>query len=204
VDQPRRFRFALALTLLALAGVVFLARDLWLRALGGALVHDEGAGKAEVAVVLAGDGWGYRLTKGAELARQGYVGRVLVSGPEGFYGINEADAAIRFAVGKGYPADWFVPVYHTAQSTRDEAAALLDALKQRHIHSMLLVTSNYHTGRVRRIFTDVERRRGGGPEVRTVASADRFFSVAGWWRSREGRKTVFLEWTKTLTAVFGI
>jgi len=204
VGERRGFRFQSALILLLLVAVVYLARDVWLGALGGALVHDEGAGKAEIAVVLAGDYWGYRLTKGAELVRQGYVPLVLVSGPPGFYGVNEADAAIHFAIVKGYPAQWFIPVYHTALSTREEATAILDALKQRNIHSALLVTSNYHSARALRIFRDKERQRGGGPDLRMVASADRFFSAAGWWHNREGRKTAFMEWTKTLASVFGI
>jgi len=192
------------LALVILAGVAWLARDVWLTALGEALIHDDGAGKAEIAVVLAGDNWGYRLTKAAELAKQGYVPRVLVSGPAGFYDVNEADAAIHFAIGKGYPAEWFIPLYHTARSTRDEAVTVLDALKQRNIHSFLLVTSNYHSARARRIFLNAERQRGGGPELRVVASGDRDFSAANWWRNREGQKIGFMEWTKTLTSLFGI
>jgi uncharacterized SAM-binding protein YcdF (DUF218 family) len=190
--------------LLACGAVVFLARDVWLGALGTVLVHDDGAGKAEIAVVLAGDPWGHRLIKGAELVRQGYVPLVLVSGPPGYYGINEADAAIRFATGKGYPAEWFIPLHHTALSTREEAGAILDALKQRNIHSFLLVTSNYHTARARRIYLNAERQRGGGPDLRVVASGDQFFTAASWWHNREGQKTVLMEWTKTLTSMFGI
>jgi uncharacterized SAM-binding protein YcdF (DUF218 family) len=205
VVPRRRLRFKLALGFLLLAAVVYLARDLWLAVLGNALVHDDGAAKAEIAVVLAGDPFGYRTIKGAELARQGYVPLVLVSGPaDGFYGINEADAAIRFALGKGYPAECFIPLYHTGLSTREEAVAVLDALKQRNIHSFLLVTSDYHTARARRIFLAAERQRGGGPDLRMVASPDRYFSAADWWRNREGRKMAFLEWVKTLTAEFGI
>jgi uncharacterized SAM-binding protein YcdF (DUF218 family) len=200
----RSFLLKFALVLLLLVAVLFLARDLWLGALGEALVHDDGAGKAEIAVVLAGDYAGQRLIKGAELVRQGYVPRVLVSGPPGFYGVNEADAAIQFAVAKGYPAEWFIPVRHSALSTREEATAVLDDLKQRNIHSFLLVTSNYHTARSRRIFLNAEHRRGGGPDMRTVASGDQYFSARGWWHNREGRKTVFLEWTKILTSAFGI
>ena len=202
--ERRRFRFQFALVLLLLAAAAFLARDVWLAALGRGLVHDDGPAKAEIAVVLAGEPWGYRLTRGAELARQGYVPRVLVSGPPGLYGINEADAAIRFAIVRGYPAEWFIPLYHTGLSTREEAVAVLDALKLRNIRSVLLVTSDYHTARARRIFRDVESQRGGGPDLRVVAAGDRFFSVAGCWRNREGRKTAFLEWTKTLSSVFGI
>ena len=198
-----RFQFVL-LALLLLLAVMYLARDVWLGALGSALVHDEGAGKAEIAVVLAGDSWGYRLTKAAELVRQGFVPLVLVSGPPAFYDVNEADAAIHFAIGKGYPAEWFVPVYHAALSTREEATAVLDALRQRNIHSALLVTSDYHSARAGRIFRDVERQQGGGPVLRVVASRDRFFSASNWWHNREGRKIAFMEWTKTLASAFGI
>jgi uncharacterized SAM-binding protein YcdF (DUF218 family) len=204
VAERRAFRFKSALVVLLLGAVVFLARDVWLSALGSALVHDDGPAKAEIAVVLAGDSWGYRLTKAADLVRQGYVPRVLVSGPPGYYDVNEADAAIHFAIARGYPAEWFIPLHHTAHSTREEALAVLDALKQRKIHSFLLVTSNYHTARARRIFLHVERQRGGGPALRTVASGDRFFNTANWWRYREGRKIAFMEWSKTLTAVLGI
>ena len=204
MGERRGFRFQFVLLLLLLVVVVYLARDVWLGALGSALVHDEGAGKAEIAVVLAGDSWGYRLTKGAELVRQGYVPLVLVSGPPAFYDVNEADAAIHFAMVRGYPAEWFIPLYHTAMSTREEATAVLDALQQRHIHSALLVTSDYHSARARRIFLAAERQRGGGPNLRMVASRDRFFSAAGWWHNREGQKTAFMEWSKTVATVFGL
>ena len=200
----RSFLFKSVLVLLFLAVAAFLARDVWLGAIGRTLVHDDGACKAEIAVVLAGDYWGHRLFKGAELVRQGYAPLVLVSGPPGFYGVNEADAAIQFAVGKGYPAEWFVPLRHTALSTREEAIVVLDALKQRNIHSFLLVTSNYHTARARRIYLKAEHERGGGPELRVVASGDQFFNAGDWWHNRESRKTVLLEWTKTVTSAFGI
>ena len=200
---PGKFAIVL-LALLILAAVAFLARDVWLAALGNALIHDDGPGKAGIAVVLAGDQWGNRIIKGAELARQGYVPLVLVSGPPGMYDINEADAAIQFAIRKGYPAEWFIPLRHKALSTREEAVAVLDALKQRDIRSFLLVTGNYHTARARRIFLSAERKRGGGPDLRVVAAEDRYFSAATWWHSREGRKIGFMEWTKTLTSPFGI
>jgi uncharacterized SAM-binding protein YcdF (DUF218 family) len=204
VVERRSFRFKIALGLVLLGAVVFLARDVWLGALGAALVHDDGAAPAEIAVVLAGDTWGLRLRKGAELVKRGYVPRVLISGPPGFYGLNQADAAIQFATGEGYPAEWFIPLHHTALSTREEAGAVLDALKQRNIHSFLLVTSSYHTARARRIYLNAERQRGGGPNLRVVASGDRYFTATNWWHYREGRKIAFMEWAKTLTSVFGI
>ena len=193
-----------SLLILALVVVGFVTRDWWLSAVGRGLVHDDGPAKADIAVVLGGDYTGLRLVAAAELVRHGWVPRVLVSGPPGIYGVNEAVAAIRYGVEKGYPAEWFIASPHTALSTRDEAVAILAALKARQIHKFLLVTSDYHTGRARRIFLAQERAMGGGPEFRMVAAPDENFTPGGWWRNREGRKTVFLEWTKTVTGVFGI
>src|ERR1039457_2804481 len=87
------------------------------------------------------------------------------------YDINEADAAIQFAIHKGYPAQWFIPLYHTALSTREEAVPVLDALKQRNIHSFLLVTSDYHTARARRIYLSVAAGRICGRSPRATSSS---------------------------------
>ena len=199
-----RVHLKLALSLLALLLVLFLARNVWLSALGSALVHDDGPAQADIALVLAGDSFGHRLSRGAEMVKQGYVPRVLVSGPAGFYGANEADAAIGWAVRKGYPAEWFVAVPHTATSTRTEAGVMLSEMRRRNIHSFLLVTSNFHTGRARRIYLRAEREMGGGPSFRVVASSDEYFSPDSWWHSRDGRKTALLEWIKTVTSLLGI
>jgi uncharacterized SAM-binding protein YcdF (DUF218 family) len=204
VGQRRSFRLKFTVALLLLLLILFLSRAVWLAALGSALVHDDGPGKADAAVVLAGDYWGYRMARGAELVKQGYVPRVLVSGPPGFYGVNESEAAIRWAVQQGYPAEWFVGVPNEANSTRDEAAAFLPYLQQHNIHSFLIVTSNYHTARARRIFQKTERAMGGGPDFRVVASADKYYSPESWWQSREGRKIAFMEWSKTIATALGI
>jgi uncharacterized SAM-binding protein YcdF (DUF218 family) len=192
-----------ALVFLLLCVVVYLARELWLPWFGSALIHEDGPAKADIAVVLAGDVWGNRILRGAELVKEGYVPAVLVSGPPGFYGLNEADAAIRFAVSKGCRPEWFIPFHHEAFSTRDEAAVTLDELRRRNVHSFLLVTSDYHTARARRIFLALERANGGGPTLRTVAAPDRFFRAAAWWHSREAQKIVLLEWMKTVATATG-
>ena len=77
-------------------------------------------------------------------------------------------------------------------------------MRRRSIHSFLLVTSDYHTARARRLFLAAERDRGGGPDMRVVAAPDQFFNSGSWWRNREGRKTAFLEWIKTAAVALGI
>jgi len=195
-------RRVLVLAVILLA-ILTLTGWLWLPAIAGVLVHDEGPGKADMAVVLAGDQWGYRITKAAELVKQGFVPAVLVSGPE-YYALHESDAAIDFAVKRGYPAQWFIAAPNSSLSTRDEARALLAEMQRRNVRSFLLVTSDYHTARSARIYRAAERALGGGPEMRVVAAPDKYFSRAGWWKSRQGLKTVFLEWCKTVATVAGM
>jgi uncharacterized SAM-binding protein YcdF (DUF218 family) len=204
VASRPRFLLKSLIVLAALAALLLACAGLWLPAMGRALVFDEGPAKADIAVVLAGDYSGARVTRGADLVRQGYVPNAIVSGPPGFYGVNEADAAIQFVTRQGCPAEWFIPLKHSALSTHDEAEVVLDELRRRGVHSFLLVTSSFHTRRARRIFLAAEKARGGGPAMRVVSTPDREYDPASWWHTRQGRKTAFLEWTKTVTSVFGI
>jgi uncharacterized SAM-binding protein YcdF (DUF218 family) len=172
----------------------------WLAALGKCLVRDQGPARADIAVVLAGDFYGNRIVRAAELVKQGYVPNVLVSGPNMLYGFYECDLAIPFAVKHGYPESWFIRAPNEALSTREEAAAILPDLRRRGVHRYLLVTSDYHTARAARIY------RAAAPDLdmRVVAAPGEYFRADGWWRNREGRKIFVVEWLKTVANVFGM
>jgi uncharacterized SAM-binding protein YcdF (DUF218 family) len=190
--------------LLVAALAVYLCHDYWLAAIGRLLVHDEGPAKAEIAVVLAGDGYGHRIEKAAELVRQGYVPLVLVDGTDDNYGYLESDMAITFITREGFPASWFIGLRCPTNSTQEEAGLVLAELQRRNIHSFLLVTSDYHTGRASRIFHSLERRGSYAPAMRVVAAHDEFFRASDWWRSRQGRKIALIEWVKTISTAVGL
>ena len=154
--------------------------------------------KADIAVVLAGDGYGQRILKGGELVREGYVPVAIVSGPLGFYDTPECDFAIAFAVRHGYPESYFQHFHGTLHSTEDEAVGIMAELKKRGVKSILLVTTGYHTRRAGGIF---ERHRDG-IEVHVVAAPDKE-TDNGWYTNREGRKKIVIEWLKTVTGPFG-
>jgi uncharacterized SAM-binding protein YcdF (DUF218 family) len=205
VASGRRARLLqIFLAVLLIAGIAALSREWWLRAIGHALIRDDGPAKADIAVVLAGDYWGNRIVKGGELVRLGYVPAALVSGPSGFYGQHECDPAIAYAVRQGFPAEWFVPFPNNARSTQEEASAILPELLRRNTHRVLLVTSDYHTRRALRIFRATESRMGGRIDIRAVAAPDEEFHPDSWWQSRQGQKVAFMEWTKTLAEVVGL
>jgi uncharacterized SAM-binding protein YcdF (DUF218 family) len=191
---------SLALAVILLL-VLFLTRAVWLPVFGYALIHNDGPAKADIAVVPAGDSYGHRILKAAELVRAGYVPQVLVSGPGGLYETHETDLAIPFVVRRGYPAEWFIALPNSSHSTTEEATAIIGELKRRQIHSFLLVTSTFHSGRATRTYRAL---LNGAAQFRTVTSEDEYFHADSWWKTRESRKTVLSEWMKSVAAVLGI
>jgi uncharacterized SAM-binding protein YcdF (DUF218 family) len=204
VARPRFLRLKLLAACLLLAAAAILSHSLWLPLLGYGLIHDDGPAKADIAVVLAGDQVGHRIEKAAELIRQGYVPAALISGAPGFYGLHECEFEIAYAIRLGFPPQWFIALPHSALNTRDEALVVLAELRRRNVRSFLLVTSDYHTARARRIFLAAGRAMAGVPAMRMVAAPDEFFRPDSWWRNREGQKTVFFEWSKTVATALGI
>ena len=187
---------ALIVGSVAAVGLVF--HNQALGAIGGYLVHEQAPQKADLALVLGGDGSGRRILRAAELVRQGYTPVVLVSGPGGAYGLHECELAIAFAVRAGYPESYFRHMEHDGHSTRDEAHTAAPIFREMGAHTVLLVTSDYHTRRAGDVFRSV------APDIRyvVIGSPDEYFSAGGWWRDREGRKIALLEWTKTVANWF--
>lgn len=185
---------------LAAALIVVASAQLWLPLVGRALVQAGPPRKADIAVVPAGDFRGKRILEAAQLVREGFVPRVLVSGPGGNYGAHECDLAIPFAVKEGYPERYFAHAPNDARSTREEAGWMAAELGRLGVKSYILVTSDYHTRRAGAMFRDASPRM----KVYVVAAPNAEFDLRTWWQQREGRKAVAAEWAKTLTGPFGI
>lgn len=172
-----------------------------LRGIGNYLVESEGPVKADAILVLAGDSRGQRVRTAGELVASGYAPVALVSGPMEIYGVNEADLAVRYAVRQGFPAAHFEAVHVRALSTLEEAQAFAPVLRQRNVRKLLLITSNYHTRRAAAVF---RRVLGPNVEVRSVAAPDKFFDPESWWQNREGQKTLFYEYSKSIADRLGM
>jgi uncharacterized SAM-binding protein YcdF (DUF218 family) len=199
VKQPRRVVVSgIVVLLAALSLYAFSGRILW--SLGAMLDRGEPPQKADMIVVLGGDARGNRILKAAELVREGYAPKVLVSGVDDVYGHHESDLAIDFAVRHNYPRDEFIAFRYPALNTTDEARADVAELRKLGVHKYLLVTSAYHTGRASRVF----RREGAGFEMHAVSVPDRYWQNGEWWKNREGRKIWFYEFLKTIADYFRI
>jgi uncharacterized SAM-binding protein YcdF (DUF218 family) len=186
--------------LAALCVILYASREAIFTSLGSYLVLTDPPAQAEVALVLGGDGYGTRILKGCELVRTGVVKKSFVSGSMAFYGSTEPKLAIQFAATKGCPAEYFEPVEGSPDSTRDEAKLVAPELRRRGVSDLVLVTSNFHTRRAGKIFREVLP----GVRVHVVAAVDPYFSPDTWWKTRQGRKTFFFEWVKTITERMGM
>jgi uncharacterized SAM-binding protein YcdF (DUF218 family) len=196
--NAKRTRWLVLLGLVILILVVFSNQILW--GLGSMLVDAGAPQKADAIVVLGGDWAGNRILKGAQLLHEGYAPRLLSSGGGRMYGTFECDLAIAYAAAKGYPSDSMIPVHYAAVSTVDESRADVRELRKLGVHSVLLVTSEFHTGRAGRIF----RREAAGMEVHVVEAATPGWSGGYWWKQREGQKIWLTEFEKTIADYLGI
>jgi uncharacterized SAM-binding protein YcdF (DUF218 family) len=188
-----------AIPVLALV-FVLLTHGMWLRLLGDFLVRGQEPFKADIIVVLGGDDRGNRILKAAELMRQGYAPKILVSAPYCCYGHIESDVAIPFAIRHGYPPDWFVSLSIKGTSTVEEAKEIVRELDRQGIGRFVIVTSNYHTRRAAAIY----RGLVSGDRFRVVAAPDWAFRPEDWWQNREGQKQAFFEWAKTMANWAGL
>jgi uncharacterized SAM-binding protein YcdF (DUF218 family) len=196
-----RRRIVAGLIVIAAAVVIGAASaEMWLPYVGLYLKKSGPPKKADIALVLAGDYYGKRLLEGAQLVKDGYVPRVLVSGPAGHYGFHECDLAIPYGVKQGFPESFFVHGENEAHSTREEAHEMTAQLRKLGVKSFILVTSDYHTRRAGWML----RKEAPEMQVYVVAAPDADWELRTWWQNREGQKAVVTEWLKSLTAPFGI
>jgi uncharacterized SAM-binding protein YcdF (DUF218 family) len=189
----RIFR-ASALILAVTVVLLLIFHSAVLAALGHFLVKAGPPEKADIIIVLAGDGFGHRILTAGELVKQGYASKAMISGPDGNYGVYECDLAIPFAVRAGDPESLFTHFEHHGRSTVEEAEFIVKALRESGVKRVILVTSNFHTRRAGNIF------RRTAPEIRffVVAAPDQNFKPDDWWHTRESSKTFAMEWMKTV------
>ena len=131
-----------ACTLVAVVVSAVLVREskVWLR-------EESMPGQADYLVVLGGES-GQRVIGAAELYHAGVAPRVFVSG-EG-----DCRLIVRRLVMAGVPADH---IDHECESgnTMENALMTRQALTGKSVHSAVLVTSWYHTGRALKVFRQV-------------------------------------------------
>ena len=154
--RPRTRSVSVILLILALAGstVAYLLRGPLLSRLGGALVVADPLEKADAAVVWAGPPMSQdrQLHTAARLYREGWVRKLVLSGPRGPYGIYGTEFSFPLAASLGVPKADILAVPNTTRFIDEEAELLVAVLAGRGLRTAYVVTANYQWRRARRLF----------------------------------------------------
>jgi uncharacterized SAM-binding protein YcdF (DUF218 family) len=187
--------------LLLLAFLAYALRSQILTGAANLLVVNDPLQPADIIFVLNGD-YNTRPFQAGELYQQGLAPVIVIAQAEMLpaekLGLapNETDVAISVMKNLGVPPEKIVvlPVEGGTTSTFDEAIALRQHIEANDIHSLILLTSAFHTQRAKWIFD----RELAGLRVRIeVAAVPHYgFDETNWWQSEDGLITLNNEYIK--------
>ena len=168
-----------------------------LEALGRSLIAEDTLHPADAILVLGGESReGDRVRHAVKLFKHGLAPLLVLSGTPMGFRTHEAVVMRRHAEFLGVPSTRILIVKQNGDSTKEEADVVVPILKRRGLKDVILVTSNYHTARAKRIF---ERAAGPyGPHFFASPVNDGLFEPDGWWMRRRYAKTFVYEAIKTV------
>ena len=186
--KPRRLVSGFLLFFLILL-VLYLAYPTILNGLARFLVVSDKLDKADVILVLSGDTNGERVEQGVALFKQGFASRLLMSGGQLAWQLSYADWMKKQAVADGVPAS-AVMVQTRSRSTLEDAQFSLPIVRANNWHSVILVTSPYHTRRASAVFKKIYGLQGIKVMIYPVQHSD--FDPHDWWQRHED--TAYVVW----------
>jgi uncharacterized SAM-binding protein YcdF (DUF218 family) len=180
------FRLLFLVFSVALLFAVYVARHPLLRLAGSFWVVDETPENSDAIVMLGDDNYNAdRAARAAELFKAGLAPHVIASGRYLRSYASFAELEQRDLTERGVPVAAIVRLAHHADDTREEAAAISQALASRGWRRVIVVTSDYHTRRSRYI---CQRLFPSGTILRVVAARDSDYNAEQWWHTRGGIK----------------
>ena len=180
--------------------VVYWARHPILRYAAESWVVDEPAEHADALLLLGDDNfYADRATRAAELFRKGVAPTIVASGRRIRPSAGIAELEEHDLIERGVPRERILRFPHDTDSTIEEAAALAQFCADRHFHSVIVVTSNYHTRRARYLFEKEFPKR---ITVSVASAHDGDFDPEHWWEHRKSQKLFLEEWEAMLVSMW--
>jgi len=182
--------------------LVFISSESGLPKISRFLMCDNPLERMEAVVVLGG-GRGNRIRAGAKLFKQGLADFLVFSGLEIYPGVYSHNLMSDYAISLGVPKDkiLFKPLVEEI-STWGEGIDNLSLLRENNIKSFILVTSYHHTKRAKAVYDKLILNEFDEMKFLVHAAPDPDAPLAGWWRTRRGKKTIFLEYQKLIYYYF--
>lgn len=171
------------------------------------LVVNDRLQPADVIFLLNGD-YNTRPFYASDLYKQGLAPVVVIARSENLLAAelglvpNDTDIAVGVMEKLGVPVEKIIvlQVPGGVTSTFDEAIVLRRYIETNNIHTVILVTSAFHTRRAKWIF---DRELSGLPLTLEMAAAPHYgFNATNWWRSESGLITLNNEYVKLVYYFF--
>ena len=172
--------------------IVLIALALFLFSTSGHFLIISRPQHADTIVVLAGE-TDRRPALGLQLLQQGYAPRMVLDVPANAKIYDETMLQISQQYVRELPQAQSViicPIY--GLSTKAESQDVSQCLRTLGIHSILVVTSDYHTRRALSTF----RHELPGMQISVAAATDPQQFGGAWWQHRQWAKLNFDEWLR--------
>src|SRR6202162_3242823 len=190
-----RSRLISLLFLIVFCFVLYAARRPILRLAGESWVVEDPLQQSDALLLLSDDNFfADRATRASELYLQKLAPVVVASGRRLRPSAVIAELREHDLIERGVPKERIIRFPHDADNTREEAQALRALAVEKSWHSVIVVTSNYHTRRARYIF---QRVFPESVTVRVASARDGEFDPEHWWENRKSLK----EFTRELAAM---
>lgn len=157
--------------------------------------------RADAIVILSGGG-DQRMAEAISLYQEKYAGTIIltetgskVSGFDTDYSFEQRLALMD----AGIPPTAILITPEHADSTSEEAKAVLELIGRENTHDLIVVTDSYHTLRTRLIWRDVFKESGINIVVRP--GRESWYRSSSWWLSRDGWEATILEYLKLVDFV---
>ena len=178
---------------------LFFFKDRLLNEVSKFLVHSDTLEPAEAIIVLSGSSTGNRIKAGVILFQKGLGKIIIISGEQSYPGYHTHSFMKNHAINLGVPADKIIASGIEGEtSTWGEGIHNLQKLKENKFKSFILVTSAFHTNRAHAVYKKLINQLGYDFKFMVYPAKDNRIPINDWWKSRTGRKHIFLEYLSTL------
>jgi len=180
--------------------VLYLVRRPIFRFTAESWIVEDPLDKADALIVLGDDNfYADRATRAVQLFREGKAPVIVASGRRLRPNAGVSELIEHDLVERGVPKDRIVRFTHDGDSTLDDAEALKKLVTQKKWHSVIVVTSNYHTRRARYIFRRVFPQ---GMQTNVASARDGDFDPEHWWEKRKSIKELTKEFAGMLVTLW--
>ncbi len=206
MSRRKKWAITLSVTFAVLVVTVFILHKPILACFGSFLIVEDELDRADVIFIPLG-GYPVREIAAADLYHEGYGKKILITKlkknkilkkftNKGIKIRTHEDNALEILSQLKVPDDKIEIIGKKAkESTYGEASGLKSYVEEHNIHTILVVTSKYHSWRARYAFS-----RLLGEDIRIIVRGSPYdnFDPDSWWKTRRDIKRVAAEYQKIL------